>query len=234
MDPLSRNQGLCEDESPSSLQSPESSSTSKGKNIDPEAHNSYDVLLASRNPKKRSGRIKFKETRHPVYRGIRRRNSGKWVCEVREPVNNSRIWLGTYPTAEMAARANDVAAIALRGRSACLNFEDSVWRLPLPDSSDVKDIQIAAAKAAETFRPPKNETCAGASTGENTTSSLVLQEDEMFEMQDEDEIFGMPELINSMAEGMLISPPQYAQSDGSYEDDDMDDAANLSIWSYSF
>lgn len=192
--------------------SPESLSTSKGKNnIDPQAHDdSYDVLLASRNPKKRSGRIKFKETRHPVYRGIRRRNSGKWVCEVREPMNNSRIWLGTYATAEMAARANDVAAIALRGRNACLNFEDSVWRLPVPDSSDVRDIQKAAAKAATAFRPNKIDTtcnCAG-------PSSLVLQEDEeMFDM-DEDEIFGMPELMNSMAQGMLISPPdQYVQSD---------------------
>ncbi|KAK1392795.1 Dehydration-responsive element-binding protein 1D [Heracleum sosnowskyi] len=230
MDQLNTNQDLSEYPSPSSVQSPESASTtertSKSKDVDP---NSYDVLLASSTPKKRSGRIKFKETRHPVYRGIRRRNSGKWVCEVREPINNSRIWLGTYPTAEMAARANDVAAIALRGRNACLNFEDSVWRLPVPDSSDVKDIQKAAAKAAEAFRPPKNE----GTSGENTTSSLVLQEDEMFDM-DEDEIFGMPELINSMAEGMLISPPQYVQSDGCCEDDDLDDATNLSLWSYSF
>ncbi|WOG91383.1 hypothetical protein DCAR_0310632 [Daucus carota subsp. sativus] len=204
-------------------------SEGKGKSIDSEGHNSYEVLLASRNPKKRSGRIKFKETRHPVYRGIRRRDSGKWVCEVREPIKNSRIWLGTYPTAEMAARANDVAAIALRGETACLNFEDSVWRLPLPESSDVKDIQIAAAKAAEAFRPPENEMM----SGENT-SLVVKEDDEMFDM-DEDAIFRMPQLINNMAEGMLISPPQYVQSDGCDElDDDMEDATDLSLWSYSF
>ncbi|KAL8126200.1 dehydration-responsive element-binding protein 1E-like [Apium graveolens] len=226
MDQLLTNQELSEYPSPSSVQSP-TETTSKGKNIDPQAHNSYDVLLASRNPKKRSGRIKFKETRHPVYRGIRRRNSGKWVCEVREPVKNSRIWLGTYPTAEMAARANDVAAIALRGRNACLNFEDSVWRLPVPDSSHVKDIQKAAAKAAEAFRPPKNHK---GTSGD--TTSLGVEED-MFDM-DEDEIFGMPELINSMAEGMLISPPQYVQSDGCCEDDDLDDIPDLSLWSFSF
>ncbi|CAH2057130.1 unnamed protein product [Thlaspi arvense] len=117
------------------------------------AHSDEEVILASSRPKKRAGRKKFKETRHPVFRGVRRRNPGKWVCEVREPTKQKRIWLGTYPTAEMAARAHDVAALALRGQSACLNFADSVWRLPAPASSEPEDIRRVAAAAAEAFRP---------------------------------------------------------------------------------
>ncbi|KAK4260528.1 hypothetical protein QN277_003627 [Acacia crassicarpa] len=127
------------------------------------------LLLASKRPKKRAGRRVFKETRHPVFRGVRRRNNDKWVCEVRVPNSNTRIWLGTYSKAEMAARAHDVAALALRGKSACLNFADSTWRLPVPESTNAAEIRRVAALAAEEFgrSTDDSEVCSSSSTTVN-------------------------------------------------------------------
>jgi EREBP-like factor len=184
-----------------------------------------EVMLASSHPKKRSGRTKFRETRHPVYRGVRRRNSGKWVCEVREPNKNSRIWLGTFPTAEMAARAHDVAAIALRGRSACLNFADSAWRLPVPASTDAKDIQKAAAEAAEGFRPDQ-EVAEVANTEVEKTSG-----DQIYQWDDQEAVFGsFPGYFHNMAAAMGLPPPQCGYS---MEEDDVESGADMSLWSYS-
>ncbi|CAN1842460.1 Ethylene-responsive transcription factor ERF025 [Linum perenne] len=165
------------------------------------------------------------------YRGVRSR-SGKWVSEIREPKKTNRIWLGTYPTPEMAAAAYDVAAIALKGPNTALNFPESFYSYPTPASTSASDIRAAAQNAATALMPqnpahgqgsaavaPKPAQPARGQAGQASAS-----EDYM----DVEDLLDMPNLLVDMAGGMMVSPPRMDDAD----DDSPDFSEGEPLWSY--
>ncbi|XP_057545743.1 ethylene-responsive transcription factor ERN1-like [Amaranthus tricolor] len=67
--------------------------------------------------------VKFKpKPKRSKFVGVRQRPSGRWVAEIKDTTQKIRMWLGTFETAEAAARAYDEAACLLRGSNTKTNF----------------------------------------------------------------------------------------------------------------
>ncbi|XP_066326744.1 dehydration-responsive element-binding protein 1J-like [Miscanthus floridulus] len=218
-------------EPPAPASSPSSSLGSSGQHPSP--------------PKRPAGRTKFQETRHPVFRGVRRRGrAGRWVCEVRVPGSRGdRLWVGTFDTAEAAGRAHDAAMLALCGDAACLNFADSAWLLHVPRpaaAAGLPDVQRAATEAVAGFmqrqRGGDAPTTAASSQANAAMAAAGAVPPAMDSgggsLLDLDVFGGMDDAGSyyaSLAQGLLIDPPPPAV-DCPEEDEDCG-AGEMELWS---
>ncbi|CAF2089036.1 hypothetical protein BRARA_F02737 [Brassica rapa] len=91
------------------------------------------------------------------FRGVRQRQWGSWVSEIRHPLFKRRVWLGTFNTAEEAAKAYDQAAVIMNGHNAKTNFP--VIKSNDSDSSDINSLSRSPKWLSEHLNAKLRKNC---------------------------------------------------------------------------
>lgn len=140
-------------------------------------HQEQAAAAQAAQPTKPRGRKKGGSS-HTKFVGVRQRPSGRWVAEIKDTTQKIRMWLGTFETADAAARAYDEAARLLRGAEARTNFAprispDCPLAVRIRGLLHHKKLKKARLPAASTKVAPASSSTPAAPAATTTTTTTA-------------------------------------------------------------